>query len=145
MSSFFVFRTNGKNEYLDESNICNCYGNFLKVSLLKLATWSQLCSKLFPNNNNSGIWEKSLMENFIFFVQCSSWWVLILPRRYNADSHWCLRRFCRDQRNPWWLFSQNMGLNFLVMIDLSSFVYTNFFWWSGNCNWNRLDEDFSVR
>ena len=80
-----------------------------------------------------------------FFVQCSFWWVLILPRRYNADSHWCLLRFCRDQRNPWWLFSQNMGLNFLVMIDLSSFDYTNFFWWSWNCNWNRLDEGFSVR
>ena len=36
---YFLFRINGKKEYLDENDFYQCYGKFLKV------TWLQLRSK----------------------------------------------------------------------------------------------------
>ena len=45
----FLFRTNVRKRYLDESNFCCCYGNFFESSVLKV-TWSQLYSNLFLNN-----------------------------------------------------------------------------------------------
>ena len=37
---YFLFRTNGKKEHLDESNFRHCYGIFFKSAILEV-TWSQ--------------------------------------------------------------------------------------------------------
>ena len=44
-----MFRTNGKNEHLDEKNFHYNYRNFFDSAVLRV-TWSQLCSKFFLNN-----------------------------------------------------------------------------------------------
>ena len=46
---YFLFRTNVRKRYLDESDFHHCYGNFLESVILKV-TWSHLCSKFLLNN-----------------------------------------------------------------------------------------------
>ena len=61
-------------------------------------------------------------------ISCTSpRWVLILPLRYQSDSSWCMLGSHRNHSTPWRLFSWNIGLIFLVMIDCFSFGFTNFF------------------
>ena len=40
----FLFRSNGKNEHLDENHFRHAYGNYFKSAVLKV-TWFQLCWK----------------------------------------------------------------------------------------------------
>ena len=59
------------------------------------------------------------------------WWVsefyLDEFGHYASDiSHsWCLLRSWHDPNNLWWHFSQNIILNFLVMIVWFSFIFTD--------------------
>ena len=46
---FFLFRSDGKKECLDENTFRHGYGNHFKTAVLKV-TWFQLCSKFFLNN-----------------------------------------------------------------------------------------------
>ena len=75
-----------------------------------------------------------LLSNW--FSQVIFWttlrWVLILPKWHNSDRPWCLLGSHRDHSSPRWLFSRNIVLNFLVMIDWLPFTFTNFLWWDGN-------------
>ena len=45
----FLFRTNFRKWYLDESDFHHCHGNFFESAILKV-TWSELFLKFFLNN-----------------------------------------------------------------------------------------------
>ena len=68
----------------------------------------------------------------------SSQWILILPPWYY--SLWCLPGSRWNHSNLWWLFSWNIELNVLVILDWISFVFTNFLWWPWKHNWNCVNE-----
>ena len=55
---FFLFRSNGKNEHLDENDFRHGYGNYFKSAVLKV-TWFQLCSKFFLRNYKAP-WQRYL-------------------------------------------------------------------------------------
>ena len=88
-----------------------------------------------------------LLKKFEFSTSHAYYIILFTPVTfhinplYHADSPWCLLGSCRDL---WWHFFRNIGLIFLVMMNWFSFVFNNFLWRAGNCNWNPLDEDFTV-
>ena len=46
---YFLFRTNVRKGYLDESVFRHCYDEFFESSILEV-TWSRLCSKLLLKN-----------------------------------------------------------------------------------------------
>lgn len=71
-----------------------------------------------------------VLSNWYFPVDfwTSGWWVdpnklLSGNPVISSDSHWCLLGSCQDHNNLQWLFSQNIGLDFLVMIDSFSFCF----------------------
>ena len=64
---------------------------------------------------------------------------------------WChskspvyLLRPHQNHSNHWWLYSRNIGLNLLDIIDWFYFVFTNFLWWVRNRFWDCLNKDFLV-
>ena len=57
---YFLFRTNGKGEHLDENNFRHSYGNYFESAILKV-TWYQLCSK-FILNIYEAHWQRHLKD-----------------------------------------------------------------------------------
>ena len=57
---FFVFRTNGKKEHLDENDFRKSFSNYFKSAILKV-TWYQPYSKFFLNNYEAH-WERYLND-----------------------------------------------------------------------------------
>ena len=53
---FFLFRSNGKNEHLDENNFRHVHGNYFKSAVLKV-TWLQLCFLKITRHIGNGIWK----------------------------------------------------------------------------------------
>ena len=93
---YFLFRTNVKKRYLDESDFHHCYGNFFEIAILKV-TWSQFYSKFYLCNCEAHwkhhfekplkIWRLTV-EDFIIKT-----WVNIIKRK------WTKKR-CKKNTTP---------------------------------------------
>ena len=57
---YFLFKSNGKKEHLDENNSRHGYGNYFKSAALKVS-WFQLCSTFFLNNYETH-WQRHLKD-----------------------------------------------------------------------------------
>ena len=93
---FFVFRTNGKKEHLDENNFCDGYSNFyesaaVKVSHLMIAMFKVFFSTI-RRHIDHGIWETFYSRRFYGNV---STYVLILPWLTIMQTSWlkCLGNY----------------------------------------------------
>ena len=56
----FLFRSNGKKEYLNENNFRHGYCNYFRSAVLQV-TWFLLCSKFFFNNHKAH-WQRHLKD-----------------------------------------------------------------------------------
>ena len=83
----FLFRTNFKKGYLDDSDLRHCYGHYFESAILKV-TWSQLCPKFLLNNCEAHWWHSCEVQLKIL----STWinihdnsfiktWVSIMKRK----------------------------------------------------------------
>ena len=65
---FFVFRTNGKKEHLDENNFCHWYGNFFESAVLKfsylIAAMLKVFSRQFGGTLTTVFERHSTVEDF---------------------------------------------------------------------------------
>ena len=65
---FFVFRTNGEKEHLDENNFCDGYGNFYESAAVKVSHVIIAMFKVFfstiRRHIEHGIWETFYSRRF---------------------------------------------------------------------------------
>ena len=80
---YFLFRSNGKKEHLDESNFRHGYDNFFKSAVLKV-TWFQLCSTTFLDNYEAH-WQRHLKD--ILQLKILRTWINIQANSFLGKYH----------------------------------------------------------
>ena len=80
---YFLFKSNGKKEHLDENNSRHGYGNYVKSAALKVS-WFQLCSTFFLNNYETH-WQRHLKD--ISQLKILPTWINIQANSFLGTCH----------------------------------------------------------